>query len=162
MTEAKTEPPKASTQSMPPQVGREYNMCFQRWMSMNNQVWQVRALAIAAQAFLGDRVARESPHLRHYGGPRPRNVYRLAEPLFETPVGVQSSAFARADTASKRLDVCESFANNDDGPDTGLQGDPLKGPRAAGSRLLLRQARPVDNGTYFATHPVFPVPDSLT
>lgn len=43
--------PKTAT-DMPHELSREYEMCFQRWMSMNGQVWQVPALAIAAQAFL--------------------------------------------------------------------------------------------------------------
>ncbi len=31
---------------------REYQMCFERWLSMNSQVWQVPALAVTAEAFL--------------------------------------------------------------------------------------------------------------
>lgn len=34
------------------ELRREYEMCFQRWMSLNGQVWQVPALAMTAQAFL--------------------------------------------------------------------------------------------------------------
>jgi hypothetical protein len=31
---------------------QEYERCFQRWLNMNGQVWQVPALAMTAQAFL--------------------------------------------------------------------------------------------------------------
>lgn len=30
----------------------EYDKCFQRWVSLNTQVWQVPAMAMASQAFL--------------------------------------------------------------------------------------------------------------